>query len=559
MKLRNKMLLSTSAIGLFFLTISSIIFLKVDLFPALIIFWALGVIFLLITFFSQQQLMVKRITQLSEDMFQNRLSRQIESSASDEIALISSRVNNMMTTLHSAQEQLSHWEEQPVKKDESEQILHKEYISQLAHYDNLTSLPNRIFFNEMLNKTLSHARRHNKILAVLFIDIDRFKNINDAVGKKMGDEVLKELSERFSATLRSGDILARLGGDEFIILLNDIGHPKFAGPVAEKLLQVCSMPAKVNSHEFYMTASIGICIFPNDGTCLEDLQKNADLALYKAKRAGGGIYQYFTTEMGVEAHKHIKLEAALQKAITNNEFLLFYQPKFNLIEEGTITGVEALIRWDSPEYGLLNPADFIPLAEQTGLIMQIGEWVIRTACIACKSWLDQGYQPVNVAVNISPSQFAHKDIAKLIAKIIHETGLDARYLQLEITETTVMDDVEVAASKLNEIKRMGVKICLDDFGTGYTSIGYLKKFPIDVLKIDQTFIKGIPANQNDLAIASAVIGLAHNLGMEVVAEGVETFEQLQFLAEYHCDMVQGYYLSRPLPEQKFVLQLKRVD
>ncbi len=410
----------------------------------------------------------------------------------------------------------------------------------------------------MLNKAISHANRHKKVLAILFIDLDRFKTINDALGHPTGDMVLKEIAHRFGTTLRAGDILARLGGDEFIILLNDIGHPKFASPVAEKLLQVSAKPVKVDSHEFFITASIGICVFPNDGVSLEDLQKNADMAMYKAKRSGGGVYQYFTKEMNLEAHAHIQLEAALRKAINNNEFLLYYQPKLNLAD-GVITGVEALIRWDNPELGMVSPASFIPLAEETGLIMQIGEWALREACRANKSWQDQGYNPISVAVNISPKQFRHQDITQLIASVLEETGLEPRYLEMEITETAVMDNVETAASKLNDIQKMGVDISVDDFGTGYTSISYLKQFPIAVLKIDQSFIRGIPHNQNDIAITSAVIALAHSLSMKVVAEGVETAEQLQFLADNNCDVVQGYYLSRPLPEAKIILQLTKAE
>ncbi|HLB57668.1 MAG TPA: EAL domain-containing protein, partial [Gammaproteobacteria bacterium] len=424
-------------------------------------------------------------------------------------------------------------------------------------HDALTGLANRNKLEQFINHILASSRRHQQGFALLFLDLDRFKNINDALGHPTGDLVIKELATRFSSVLRAGDVLARVGGDEFIVLLNDISHSKFASPVAEKILHICSQSIKIRANEFFITASIGICVFPEDGSSLEDLLKNADMAMYKAKRAGGDIFHYFKKEMNIEAHEHIQMEAALRKAISNQEFVLHYQPKLNL-SDGMIIGVEALIRWENPEAGLINPAKFIPLAEETGLIMQIGEWALREACRAAKSWQDQDYQPVSVAVNLSPKQFRHQDIAQLVATILSDTGLNSEYLELEITETAIMDNVEKAIQRLNDIKAMGVKISIDDFGTGYTSISYLKQFPVDGLKIDQSFIKGIPENKDDAAITSAVIALAHNLELKVVAEGVETAEQLQYLADHDCDIVQGYYLSRPLPETKMILQLTKI-
>lgn len=542
-------------------------------------FVVLAIIFSLMMVWLLRRLVIKRIEHLDRDVREitanNELTRRVDVSGSDEISSLSSQFNAMMDVLQASHEKLEHRVEERTqelkqsnvqleqeiaerKTVEKELIIHKEHLVRLAHYDNLTSLPNRVFFNEMLNKAINHANRHKKMLAILFIDLDRFKTINDALGHHIGDLVLKELASRFATVLRAGDIMARLGGDEFIILLNDIEQAKFASPVAEKILQVCAQPVKINAHEFFITASIGICVFPTDGSSLEDLQKNADMAMYKAKRSGGGVFQYFTKEMNVEAHEHIQLEAALRKALTNNEFVLHYQPKLTL-EDGMISGVEALIRWEHPELGMISPAKFIPLAEETGLIMQIGEWALREACRTNKSWQDQGYLPISVAVNISPKQFRHQDISQLVSTVLAETGLDPKYLELEITETAVMDNVDKAASKLNDIQRMGVNVSVDDFGTGYTSISYLKQFPISVLKIDQSFIRGIPTNQNDLSITSAVIALAHSLGIKVVAEGVETAEQLQFLADNNCDVVQGYYLSRPLPEQKIILQLTKMD
>lgn len=430
-------------------------------------------------------------------------------------------------------------------------------LTQLAHYDNLTDLPNRVFFNDILNKAISHAKRHKKILAILSINLDSFKNINTSFGRVVGDSMLKATAKRFSNTLRAEDVLARLDGDEFIILLNDIGKPKFASVVAEKLLKACSQPLTIDSHEISVTASVGICIYPSDGESLEVLLNNVNRALDTVKRAGGNNYQFYTREMDMEAHEYVQLENALRKALSNNELVLYYQPKL-LIKRGNIAGVEVLIRWSHPQLGLINPAKFIPIAEETGFIMQIGEWALHEACKMNKHWQDEGYEHVTVAVNLSPKQFYHPDIANTIAKVLNETGLNPNYLEIEITEATVMDNIEMTTNILDKIKATGVKISIDHFGTGYISISHLKKIPISAVKIDQSFIKGIPQIPNDIAITNAFIALAHNLGLEVVAEGVETVEQAQYLASQNCDMIQGYFLSHPVPEQKITLQFKKI-
>lgn len=540
-------------------------------------FVVLGIVFSILMLWLLRVLIIKRLERLDADVAdisaKNAINQRVDAHGNDELSFVSSEINHMLDIIQASHDQLEQRVQERTqelqktniqlqqeiterKSVERELIIHKEHLVRLAHYDNLTSLPNRVFFNEILNKALNHAKRHNKVLAVLFVDLDRFKNINDALGHTTGDLVLKEMGNRFSGILRAGDILARLGGDEFIILLNNIGHEKFAGPVAEKILAACAQPVKIDTHEFFITASIGICIYPNDGQSLEDLQKNADMAMYKAKRSGGAMYQYYTQEMNVTAREHIKLEAELRRAIQNNEFVLHYQPQLSL-KDGTIKHVEALIRWEHPELGMIPPAKFIPLAEETGLILPIGEWALHEACRTAKAWQDEGYDPITVAVNISPKQFRHQDIAQIVHDVLKETELDAKYLEVEITETAVMDNVDVAISRLNDINTMGVRISVDDFGTGYTSISYLKQFPVSVLKIDQHFIKGIPNNQNDLAITSAVIALGHNLGLEVVAEGVETAEQMQYLADHNCDLIQGYFLSRPLPAHKIILQFTK--
>lgn len=543
----------------------------------LMTFVALGILFSLLMLWLLRALIIKRLERLDKEVANisdtNAIQQRVYASGSDELSSVSAEINHMLDTIQASHEQLEQRVQERTqelqktnvqlqqeiterKSVERELIIHKEHLVRLAHYDNLTALPNRVFFNEILNKAINHAKKHNKTLAVLFIDLDRFKNINDALGHTTGDLVLKEMGNRFGGILRAGDILARLGGDEFIILLNDIGHPKFAGPIAEKILQACAQPVKIETHEFFITTSIGISIFPNDGQSLEDLQRNADMAMYKAKRSGGGMYQYYTQEMDVDAHEHIKLEAALRKAIKNKEFALYYQPQLDL-RDGSLRRVEALIRWEHPELGIISPAKFIPLAEETGLILPIGEWALHEACRTNKKWQNEGYDPVTVAVNISPKQFRHQDVAQIVADALKESGLQSKYLEIEITETAVMDNVDIAINRLKSINAMGVKISVDDFGTGYTSISYLKQFPVSILKIDQHFIKGIPFNQNDLAITSAVIALAHNLGLEVVAEGVETAEQMQYLAEHNCDLIQGYFLSRPLPANKIILQFTR--
>ncbi len=430
-------------------------------------------------------------------------------------------------------------------------------LSKLAHYDDLTLLPNRILFNEILNKGISQAKRHNKILAILVIDIDFLKESHVALGKEVLDKVIKDTSQRLTASLRTEDILARLEGDQFIVLLNDIAKAKFASSVAEKLLHAFADPIKADSQEFFIKPSIGISVYPNDGHSLEDLLKNADAALFKAKQAGGNIYQFYGKEIESEAREYIQLETSLRKAIKNNELALYYQPKTHL-KNGNITGVEALMRWEHPELGIIQPGKFIPIAEDSGMIMEIGEWALRTACRDNKHWQDEGYEHFTVAVNISAKQFYHPEITQVIEKVLKETGLNPQYLELELPESTVMDNIESATNILRELKSTGIQLSIDHFGIGNTSISHLKQFPVSTVKIDKSFIKGVPNNPDDVAITNALIGLVHNLGLEAVAEGVETGEQVQYLVSQHCDIVQGYFLSLPLPADKIVLQFKKL-
>lgn len=543
----------------------------------LISFVVLGVIFSILMLWLLRVLIIKRLERLDREVAhigkEKAIQERVDASGSDELSSVAGEINQMLDIIQASQEKLEHRVEERTKElqqtniklhdeinerksVERELIIHKEHLVRLAHYDNLTSLPNRVFFNEILNKAISHSKRNNKVFAILFIDLDRFKNINDALGHTVGDLVLKQMGLRFASLIRAGDILARLGGDEFIVLLNDIGDAQKAAVVAEKILAASAEPVKIDSHEFFISASLGISVFPMDGDSLESLQKNADMAMYKAKRNGGGVFHFYSSEMDIAANEHIKLEAALRKGIQNNEMALYFQPQMDL-KDGKIKRVEALIRWESPELGLVSPGSFIPLAEETGLIMPIGEWAIHEACRIAKQWQDEGYDPIAIAVNISPKQFRHQDIAKIAKEALENTGLPATYLEVEITETAVMENVEDAIEKLRNLREMGIHISVDDFGTGYTSISYLKQYPINILKIDQAFIRGIPHNPNDVGITTAVIALGHNLGLEIIAEGVETAEQLQFLVEHGCDFIQGYYLSRPLPAAKIVEQFTK--
>lgn len=532
-----------------------------------------------ITQFLMHALTSRRITRLNNQakhiISSELFSQRIPVTGHDEISSVAIKMNDMLTLIETTREQLSHITEKyteglnaintklQLEISERKAAQHKinnsneEHITKLAQYDTLTCLPNRVLFNEALNKLLSHSKRHNKICAVLIINLDNFKNINIEHGNSVGDRVLQEISKRFTTTLRSEDILARLDGDEFIVLLNDIDKPKLASAVAEKLLKICTQPMKIDGNAITVTASIGICIYPNDGQSLEELLTNVDNALFKVKQSGGNGYQFYTHEIDKEAREYIQLETALRNAITNNELVLYYQPKLH-IKRGNISGVEALLRWVHPELGLISPAKFIPVAEEAGLITQIGEWVLREACKMNKQWQDEGYEHFSIAVNLSPKQFNHPKIAELISTILTETGLNPQYLEIEVTETTVMNTIQDSTVTMEKIKATGVNISIDHFGTGYTSISHLKQCPITSLKIDQNFIKGIPNNPNDSAITSGIIALAHNLGIEVVAEGVETAEQVQYLSIQQCDMVQGYYLSHPLPAQKIVLQFKKL-
>jgi diguanylate cyclase (GGDEF)-like protein len=381
-------------------------------------------------------------------------------------------------------------------------------------------------------------------MAVLFIDLDRFKLVNDTQGHSAGDKLLKEAADRLSQCVRSGDTVGRFGGDEFGAIVSDLAKPGDAGVVAQKVLDALALPFKLDAYDTYVSASIGITLFPADGDNPESLVMNADTAMYRAKEQGRNTYQYFTREMNERALARVRMEAALRRAIDHKEFLLHYQPKVNL-QSRLICGFEALLRWQHPDKGLVLPGEFVSVLEDTGLIVTVGEWVLREVCEQIQAWQRAGLAVTPVTVNVSARQFQQKDFESIVRRILREAGLDPSLVQLELTESLLMSDPEGAARTLRGLKDSGVKISVDDFGTGYSSLAYLKRFPIDALKIDHSFIRDITTDPEDAMITLAIIGLAHNLKLKVIAEGVETQEQLELLAANGCDEIQGYYFSVP--------------
>ncbi|MFC1837544.1 EAL domain-containing protein [Thermodesulfobacteriota bacterium] len=428
---------------------------------------------------------------------------------------------------------------------------HRERLYHLAHHDALTNLPNRMLLQDRLSRMMVKAKRNNTYVAILFLDLDRFKKINETLGHDVGDKLLFEVGKRLENCVRQSDTVARLGGDEFAVLLDDLRDVKFVAVVARKILQALSKPIVVQDYELYATSSIGISLFPDDGEDEDKLLRSADTALYRAKDAGKNNYQYYTPDMNTRAFEFLLLESGLRKAIDNDELVVFYQPLLNL-KDNKLIGMEALLRWKHPEKGMIAPGDFIPLAEETGLIDPIGEWVLRAACTQNKLWQDAGYPPVMVSVNMSGRQFNKKSVTDDIANILEETGLKPEFLGLEITESVIMQDVKSTISKLRQLQDMGISLSIDDFGTGHSSLSYLKLFPIDNLKIDRSFVFNITSDSTDAAIAASVILLAHSMNLKVVAEGVETREQLEVLRQQGCDHVQGFLFSKPIAADEFV-------
>ncbi len=425
-----------------------------------------------------------------------------------------------------------------------------ERMSYLAHHDYLTGLPNRLLLDDRLAQAMAAARRQRQQMAVLFVDVDRFKHINDSLGHAIGDQLLLSVAGRLVASVRASDTVSRQGGDEFVVLLSSIAHAEDAALSAYKILAALGIPHHVEEHDLQITVSMGIGIYPEDGTDAETLVKNADIAMLNAKNNGRNNYQFFKPDMNEHALERQSLESGLRHALDRREFELYFQPKMDL-ETETITGAEALIRWRQPEQGIVLPEKFIPIAEQCGYIVPIGRWVLREACRQTKSWLDADLAPMSVAINISAVELRSKGFVQGVRAVLHETGLDARFLEFELTETALMQDPKSTIAVLHALKDIGVRLTLDDFGTGYSSLSYLKRFPIDALKIDKSFVRGLCTNASDANIVSAVINMGKSFGLRVIAEGVETREQFLRLQAQRCAEGQGHYFQAPVAAHEF--------
>jgi diguanylate cyclase (GGDEF)-like protein len=448
----------------------------------------------------------------------------VHATSNDEIGVLCDAFNQMAVDLKSKLDQLAH----------------------VAHHDTLTHLPNRVLTYDRLQQALARARRRGLKAAVIFLDLDRFKAINDTLGHAAGDQALRRLSERLTTCLRADDTVGRLGGDEFAFVLPDLADGQDCSRFAEGLLQTLALPIRIDQHETVITGSIGVAVFPSDGDDADTLLKNADAAMCRAKELGRNNVQFYAPEMHKQALGNLQLEADLRQALAREEFVLRFQAKVSL-ESGEISGFEALIRWQRPGETLVPPAQFVPLLEQTGLIVPVGEWVIRAACRQIRAWRDEGIKPLPVAINLSARQFQRQDVCETVKRALAEFEIEPRLLEIEITETTAMEHSEDMVATLRDLKALGVRIAIDDFGTGYSSLSYLKRFPVDSIKIDRSFIGQVADNPDDAAIAKAIIMMAHSLQLTVTAEGVETAAQLAFLVSNSCNEVQGYYFSRPLP------------
>jgi len=414
----------------------------------------------------------------------------------------------------------------------------------------LTGLPNRNLLNDRAATAMVRAARYEHGMALAFIDLDNFRIVNDSLGHQVGDNMLRLVAERLRSSLREVDTVARFSGDEFVLVLGEQDNERLISSQMQRIVEVFSRPFSLGERDLFVTASIGVAFYPQDGTKVETLLVNAETAMYRAKDLGRNTFQFYTAEMNALVNERLTMESWLRRARERGELLLHYQPKVDL-RSNRVTGAEALIRWRHPKLGMVSPAKFIPLAEQTGLIVPIGEWVLRTACAQNRAWQEAGLAPITIAVNISARQFREKGLVNSVAEVLKETGLEPQFLELEVTEGVIMHDPQEVVAVLQKLKSMGVMLSIDDFGTGYSSLSYLKRFPVDRLKIDQSFIKDVTTDPENAAIAQAVITLGHSLNLKVTAEGVETREQLQFLRDHQCDEKQGYLFSKPLPAEEF--------
>ena len=510
-----------------------------------------------ITGYTRDEIIGARPTMLRSgemsDEFYSRFWNKIKSGSSYTGVFINKKKDNAVyfeektiTPLKDAMGNITHFIS--TGRDISERMEAHDRLQHMAHHDALTGLPNRILLMDRLEQAMSRARWHDRTVGIMFLDLDRFKTINDTLGHDVGDALLKQVSIQLSQCVRDGDTVARLGGDEFAIILNDMASEDDVSPFAQKIIDVLTAPLTVNQHELFITTSIGVCVFPEDGDNAKTLLKRADAAMYRAKSLGRNNYQFYTEDDNTKAIERLKMENDLRRALERDEFRLHFQPQLDL-HEGTLAGMEALLRWYHPEHGIVSPGTFIPLLEETGLIIPVGEWVIRKSCQYARAWLDAGLHFKRIAVNLSVRQFAQQGLVENIKNILDEERLGAHFLELEITEGLLVENIAEASRILEELHKMGVYISIDDFGTGYSSMNYLKRLPVDSLKIDYSFVHDITLDPDDATIASAIVTLAHSLGLTVIAEGVETLEQLNFLLNEGCDEIQGFLFSPPLPPE----------
>jgi len=502
------------------------------------------------------------------DMDGIQMARQIKALEGSARIIVLTATSDMDLILEAIDIGINHYVLKPIKMDkfiaavehclkgvQMERRLRQrdEEIRKMAYHDPLTGLPNRQLLNELLNQALGQAQRHNKgrNLAVLFVDLDRFKVINDTLGHAVGDQLLQAVAHRLKQCCqRDRDAVARRGGDEFIVLLPELDTTQEAVRVARKIIDAFASQFNIAEHQLYVTTSIGISIFPGDGEDGDTLIRNADMAMYRAKEEGRNRYHLYNPSMDAQASWRLEMESSLRKGLQNGEFYLHYQPEVD-VATGRIVSIEALLRWLHPERGVVPPRQFIPIAEEIGVIVPLGEWVLRTACAQNKAWQDAGYPPVRVAVNFSPRQFQNLNLPEMVENVLAETGLDPCWLEVEVTEEIMLLDVEATVRDLHRLSSLGVHISIDDFGTGYSSLSHIKKLPIHTLKIDQSFVNDITRNPDDATIASAIVTMARSMSLNVIAEGVELREQVKFLYSINCSAMQGNYFSKPLPAKEF--------
>ena len=479
---------------------------------------------------------VMRLAQTMKKVSQEKdYSLRTEKTGKDEIGSLIDGFNEMLSEIEERDEVLRQ---------------HQDNLQVLAHFDSLTQLPNRALYYDRLSQALLQATRTTQKVAVMFVDLDHFKDINDTSGHRIGDLLLKDVAERLQKIVRASDTVARMGGDEFTVLLPNLEDPDNVSPVAQKILKNISEVYRVEGNEIYITASVGITIFPNDGQTVDELLKNADTAMYHAKNNGRNVFQFYSQEMNVKMMNRLDLQNSLRHALERKEFILYYQPRVNIVDR-SVSSMEALIRWSHPEKGMIMPDRFIPMTEETGMIVPIGEWVIRAACLQIIKWQGKGIPLFPVAVNVSAYQLRRPNFVETVTGILEETGVSPDSLEIELTESAIMQDVDFTIKMLKAFKSLGIMISIDDFGTGYSSLSQLKRFPIDSLKIDRSFIANATTNADDRAIVIAIISMAHSLGLNIIAEGVETEAQLALLSEQGCQEMQGYLFSKPLPPDLF--------